>query len=30
MRLVYRIYCADPGWRNKYKLEDKVPGNLKP
>jgi len=26
MRLVYRIYCADPEWRNKYNLDDKVPG----
>lgn len=25
MRLVYRIYCADPQWRNKYGLDDKVP-----
>ncbi len=25
MRLVYRIYCADPEWRNKYNLDDKVP-----
>jgi predicted dehydrogenase len=25
MRLVYRIYCADPEWRKKYDLDDKVP-----
>ena len=25
MRLVYRIYCADPEWRNKYDLNDEVP-----
>jgi predicted dehydrogenase len=25
MRLVYRIYCADPEWRDKYNLDDKVP-----
>lgn len=25
MRLVYRIYCADPEWRNKYRLDDNVP-----
>jgi predicted dehydrogenase len=25
MRLVYRIYCADPEWRAKYGLDDKVP-----
>lgn len=30
MRLVYRIYCADPEWRNKYELDDKVPMNFKP
>jgi len=29
MRLVYRIYCADPEWRNKYNLDDKVPINLR-
>ena len=25
MKLVYRIYCADPQWRSKYGLDDKVP-----
>jgi hypothetical protein len=25
MRLVYRIYCADPGWRTKFNLDDCVP-----
>ena len=25
MRLVYRIYCADPEWKQKYNLDDKVP-----
>jgi predicted dehydrogenase len=25
MRLVYRIYCADSKWRNKYGLDDTVP-----
>ncbi len=25
MRLVYRIYCADPKWRDQYGLDDKVP-----
>jgi len=25
MRLVYRIYCADAEWRDKYNLDDKVP-----
>ena len=25
MRLVYRIYCADSEWKNKYNLDDKVP-----
>ncbi len=24
MELVYKIYCADPTWKNKYKLTDKV------
>ncbi len=24
MELVYRIYCADPEWREKYNLTDKV------
>jgi len=28
MRLVYRIYCADPEWRKKYQLDDKVPMNF--
>ena len=25
MQLVYRIYCADPEWRNRYKLNDRIP-----
>ena len=25
MRLVYRIYCADPEWRVRYDLDDSVP-----
>lgn len=25
MRLVYRIYCADPEWCKKYNLDDNVP-----
>ena len=25
MQLVYRIYCADPEWRNRYKLDDRIP-----
>lgn len=25
MQLVYRIYCADPGWRTRYQLQDTVP-----
>lgn len=24
MELVYRIYCADPEWRKKYKLNDRI------
>lgn len=24
MRLVYRIYCADPNWKNKFNLTDKL------
>lgn len=30
MRLVYQIYCADPEWRNKYNLDDRVPENIIP
>jgi len=25
MHLVYRIYCADPGWRQRWDLDDTVP-----
>lgn len=25
MQLVYRIYCADPEWRERYKLDDTIP-----
>ena len=25
MELVYRIYCADVGWRDQHKLEDRIP-----
>lgn len=25
MQLVYRIYCADPGWGTRYQLQDTVP-----
>ncbi len=25
MELVYRIYCADPGWRERWRLTDKIP-----
>lgn len=28
MRLVYRIYCADPEWRAKYNLDDTIPEGL--
>jgi predicted dehydrogenase len=28
MRLVYRIYCADQEWKNKFGLDDTVPGTL--
>lgn len=28
MRLVYRIYCADPEWRQKYDLSDEVPEGI--
>ncbi len=24
MQLVYRIYCADPEWRNRYNLDDRI------
>jgi predicted dehydrogenase len=27
MQLVYRIYCADPAWRQQYGLSDKAPEN---
>lgn len=26
MRLVYRIYCADPAWKSRFQLSDSVPG----
>ena len=25
MELVYRIYCADPEWRDRWNLSDEVP-----
>lgn len=25
MELIYRIYCADPAWKKKYKLSDRIP-----
>ncbi len=25
MELIYRIYCADPAWKKKYRLTDRVP-----
>ena len=25
MELIYRIYCADPSWKRKYRLSDRVP-----
>lgn len=25
MHLVYRIYCADPDWRDRYDLDDRLP-----
>ena len=25
MELIYRIYCADPGWKRAYRLSDRVP-----
>jgi len=28
MHLVYRIYCADPEWRQRYDLTDKIPGGI--
>lgn len=28
MHLVYRIYCADPVWRDRYSLSDHVPPGL--
>ncbi len=28
MHLVYRIYCADLEWRNKYNLDDKLPEGI--
>lgn len=28
MHLVYRIYCADLEWRNKYNLDDKFPEGI--
>ena len=24
MQLVYRIYCADPAWRDRYHLTDEI------
>lgn len=28
MRLVYRIYCSDPGWRERYDLNDEIPNDI--
>jgi predicted dehydrogenase len=28
MQLVYRIYCADSEWRNRYRLDDNIPAGL--
>lgn len=28
MQLVYRIYCADPEWRQQYNLNDKLPEGI--
>lgn len=28
MQLVYRIYCADPEWRQQYNLNDKLPDGI--
>ena len=28
MHLVYRIYCADPEWRERFELNDKIPGGI--
>lgn len=25
MELIYRIYCADPAWKKKYRLSDRIP-----
>ena len=25
MELIYRIYCADPAWKRRYRLSDRVP-----
>ena len=25
MELVYRIYCADPEWKARWKLNDDIP-----
>jgi predicted dehydrogenase len=29
MELVYRIYCADPEWRQAYQLNDKIPDEVR-
>jgi predicted dehydrogenase len=28
MQLVYKIYCADPEWREAYKLSDEIPAGI--
>lgn len=28
MHLVYRIYCADPEWRERFELDDEIPGGI--
>ena len=30
MHLVYRIYCADPAWRDRWNLDDRIPGDETP
>jgi len=28
MKLVYNIYCADPSWQQKYRLDDRIPQDI--
>lgn len=30
MHLVYRIYCADPDWSRRFRLDSKLPPGMKP